>query len=136
VTRPLQFRAVLTLFVAGLFLATSSVQAQDGPPPRGVERMVYDVAPRLLNTQEIVEALDEAYPADLREQQISGSVVLWLFVDDSGAVAEALVHRRSAYRAFDAAALAIAEAMQFRPASMDDEPVGVWILQRLDFNLR
>lgn len=135
-TGSLQFRVVLTLLLAGLLLASSSLQAQDATPHFGVWRLAYDVAPRLVNAQEVETALNERYPSELREAEISGSVVLWLFVDDTGAVAEAMVHKSSDYEAFDTAALVIAEAMKFRPALMDENPVGVWMLQKVDFNTR
>lgn len=98
--------------------------------------MAYDVPPLLLNTKEITQALNEGYPTELREARISGSVVVWLYVDDSGRVTESLLHKRSDHEAFDAAALSIVRRMQFRPALMDEEPVAVWILQRVDFNTR
>lgn len=136
-TRSLLFRAVLTLFLAGLLLAPSSLQAQDVPPGFGVERTVYDVAPRLLNNREVLTVLDERYPSELREAGISGSVILWMFVDDTGTVADARVHKGSGYEAFDGEALLVAEAMKFRPGlTDDDEPVGGWILQQIDFNTR
>lgn len=135
-TRSLLFRVVLTLLLAGLLLAPSSLQAQDDHLHFGVERMVYDVAPYLLNIREVQETLQDQYPTNLREARISGSVVLWMFVDDTGAVPEAMVHKSSDYEAFDTAALIIAEGMKFRPALMDSEPVGVWMLQKVDFNSR
>lgn len=112
----------------------STSLAQNGPPRFGVEDMAYDVPPLLLNAKEIKQALLESYPTELREAAISGSVVVWLYVDDSGSVAESLLHKRSDHEAFDAAALSIVRRMQFRPALMDEEPVAVWMLQRVDFN--
>jgi hypothetical protein len=57
VTQSLLFRVVLTLLLAGLLLAPSSLQAQDDHLQFGVERMVYDVAPYLLNIREVQETL-------------------------------------------------------------------------------
>lgn len=129
-----QFKAAVAVLLVGLSLAPTPLQAQDVHPPLGVWRLAYDVAPRLLNLREVQETLQDQYPNELREARISGSVVLWLFVDDSGAMAEAMVHKSSDYEAFDTAALVIAEAMKFRPALMDSEPVGVWMLQKVDFD--
>ena len=133
-TRSLQFRAVSTLFVAGLFLAPSLLQAQDAPPSPEDRYVAYDEAPYLLNSKHVLKTLHEQYPAELRETGISGSVVLWMFVDESGTVAKAQVYDGADQEAFNDAALVIARGMKFRPATRDEEPVGVWILQQLDFD--
>jgi TonB family protein len=127
---------VSAVLPAVLLSPPSTLQAQNGPPGFGVETMAYDVAPLLLNGKEITKRLMESYPAELREAGISGSVIVWLFVDDSGDVAEALLHKRSDHVAFDEAALALVRGMKFRPALMEEEPVAVWIRQRVDFNTR
>jgi outer membrane biosynthesis protein TonB len=46
------------------------------------------------------------------------------------------VQTSSGYAQFDAAAESIADDMEFSPAMNRDKPVGVWILQRIDFNTR
>lgn len=127
---------VSAVLPAVLLSLPSTLQGQNGPPGMGVEIMAYDVAPLLLNGKEIRQTLMESYPAELREAGISGSVIVWVFVDDSGDVKEALLHKRSDHEAFDEAALTVVEAMKFRPALMDEEPVAVWIRQRVDFNIR
>lgn len=135
-TQPQRFRTIAALALAGILLSPGLLRAQGDPPLRGVERTVFEVAPHLLNNREVLAVLEEMYPTELREAAISGSVILWLFVDDTGTVADASLHRSSGYDEFDAAALVVAEAMEFRPGLTDGEPVSGWILQRIDFNTR
>ena len=131
-----QFLSVVAVTLVVLLMSPPSLQGQDDQIRIGVERTVYDVPPRLLNRPEVLKVLEEQYPSELREAAISGSVVLWLFVDDAGAVSDVMVHKGSDHDAFDDASLVVAKTMKFSPGLMDDEPVGGWILQRVDFNIR
>jgi len=112
------------------------------PPPAGARPsdvpsyIPRDVEPRLTNSSRIQRLLTQRYPSMLREAGISGSVVLYVFVDEQGAPTKAQVQTSSGYAQFDAAAESIADDMEFSPAMNRDKPVGVWILQRIDFNTR
>lgn len=112
------------------------------PPPASVEREARDVRyiprevdPRATNDAEIRDLLQRHYPRGLRDAGVEGSVTLWIFVDESGEVAEARVHESSGYEAFDRAALEVAEEMEFEPAVNRDRPIGVWVVRRISFRI-
>jgi len=46
------------------------------------------------------------------------------------------LHEPSDYPQFNKAALTVVSSMKFRPAQYEGEPVGVWMLQKVDFNTR
>jgi protein TonB len=110
------------------------------PPPAGARPsdvpsyIPRDVEPRLKNTRSITRILEQRYPSMLREAGISGTVILYVFVDEAGMPEKTQVQKGSGYAQFDAAAAQVAERMEFSPAMNRDKPVGVWILQQIDFN--
>ena len=112
------------------------------PPPAGARPsdvpsyIPRDVEPRLTNNSRVVRLLEQRYPSMLREAGISGSVILYLFVDVQGRPQKSQVQTSSGYAQFDAAAASIANDMEFSPAMNRDKPVGVWILQKIDFETR
>lgn len=116
-----------------------------GPPPppevtdAGADRPPFvprDVEPRLENRAETQRALRRYYPDALREAGIEATVVLWIFVDRTGAVTRARVHSSSGYESVDAAAAKVARTMEFAPALNRDRAVGVWVRQAVRFQVR
>jgi protein TonB len=85
------------------------------------------VAPRLLNGEEVVRALDRHYPVLLREAGIGGKVIVWCLVDEEGKVLKTQLGESSSYEALDAAALKVASSMKFSPAYDGDRKVQVWV---------
>jgi protein TonB len=77
------------------------------------------------------------YPRALYEQRVEGTVVLRLFVDDTGAVVpdSTQVAEASGYPALDSAALAGVAEMRFAPAQRDGQPVATSFLQPVHFRL-
>lgn len=114
------------------------------PPPRTSaaspdETPVFiprDVEPRLSNRDRFLQLLMKSYPRPLREAGLGGSVILWLFVDDRGAVTRSLVKESSGYEALDEAAETVAQFMEFEPAINRDRPIGVWVAQRIMFQVQ
>lgn len=112
------------------------------PPPAGARPsdvpsyIPRDVEPRLTNGREIERVLQQRYPSMLREAGIGGTVVLYVFVDENGRPANTQVQQSSGYPQLDAAAADVVERMEFSPAQNRDRPVGVWVLQRVDFSTR
>lgn len=100
------------------------------PPPVFV---AYDVAPRLLNESEVLDLLEEMYPAFLRDAGIGGEVGLLIHISEDGDVLEARVRTSSDYAAFDEAARAVATSMRFSPAQARDRRVAVWIAMPVRF---
>lgn len=75
------------------------------------------------------------YPPDLYEQQIEGTVVLRLHLDERGSVVpdSTRVSETSGYPALDSAALRAVPDMRFAPARRDGQPVAATFLQPVHF---
>jgi len=95
-----------------------------------------DVEPQLINGREVERVLEQRYPARLREAGTGGTVVLYVFVDEDGRPARSQIRESSGYPQLDAAAADVVEEMKFSPAMNRDRPVGVWVLQRVEFKTR
>jgi periplasmic protein TonB len=104
----------------------------DAPEPGNV---AFDVEPRLSNTEAVRDLLSRKYPDELHDQGIGGTVAVWLWVDESGQVAETRIQQSSGHPALDAAALEVADSMSFTPAQHGGEPVAVWIAQAIKFQV-
>lgn len=75
------------------------------------------------------------YPEELWDAGVEGETVLRLFVTPAGAVDTVRVERESGYPAFDSAAVAGARDLRFEPATRGEEPVAVWVLLPVQFDL-
>lgn len=87
----------------------------------------WSVAPTVLNQDEVQRAIVEAYPVELREDGIGGTVEVYFFVDEEGAVQDYRIDSSSGHQALDDAALAVASVYRFSPALNRDAPVAVWV---------
>lgn len=106
--------------------------ASDGRPPY----IPFEVAPVLRNRDESIALLQNVYPTQLRDAGVSGTVYLWINVDENGIVRDSQIERSSGYPELDIAARTVAHAMRFTPAQMRDKPAAVWISQQIDFVAR
>ncbi len=99
-------------------------QGSSVPPPRGFE------APVVTNAESPI-----AYPPDLYDEGVEGTVIVRLFVDETGAVVpdSTQIAEGSGYPELDAAALAGVAEMRFAPARRDGEPVATSFLQPVHF---
>lgn len=121
----------------------SNPAATLGPPPPDAGAgpadrptfIPYDVAPRLINRREVVDALARHYPKSLRQAGIAGRVVLWIYIDDQGTVVKSHVEETSGSTALDQAAQRVAEVMRFSPAKNRDKVTAVWISQPINFEV-
>lgn len=75
------------------------------------------------------------YPEDLWDAGVEGETLLRLFVNPLGAVDSTRIERTSGHEAFDSAAVAGSRDLRFEPARQGDEPVGVWVLLPVQFEL-
>ena len=91
------------------------------------------VRPQLRNADEVRAALQSEYPASLKAQGIGGATNVWFLIDEEGAVRKALVNETSGYDELDAAALEVAQTMEFTPAYNRDQRVPVWIAMDIRF---
>jgi TonB family protein len=92
--------------------------------------------PELLNRDAVSRALQESYPPLLRDAGISGSPTVHFLIDEDGVVLKTQLSRSSRYPAMDEAALAVARAMRFSPASNKDRKVPVWVEIPIQFNAK
>jgi len=96
----------------------------------------YTVAPDLRNREEVGRALEREYPPLLRDAGIGGTVVVYLFIDEEGAVQNTRVHTSSGHTSLDEAALRVGNVMRFSPAMNRDKKVPVWVSLPITFQVR
>lgn len=106
----------------------------DPASPRFV--LVEESPLRLLNRDEISQAVSEAYPKDLRDAGVSTIVTVGLRVHPDGTTDDRVVVRTSGYDPVDEAALAVAERMEFAPPELDGCPVTVRAALPIPFEVR
>jgi TonB family protein len=97
----------------------------------------FDVRPELQNRQDFVAAIERSYPPMLKDAGIGGTVVLWVFIDETGRVGATRLVQSSGYEQLDAVAQRLmAEVARFSPARNRGEPVPVWIQMPVSFATR
>lgn len=76
-----------------------------------------------------------SYPVDLYDQQVEGTVVLHLFVDEHGGLVpeSTRVTESSGYAGLDSAAIQGVPKMRFAAARRDGQPVAATFLQPVHF---
>jgi periplasmic protein TonB len=109
----------------------SGVDASDAPV-----FTPYEVAPRLRNRDEFSRLLERRYPSMLRDAGIGGTVVLWVRIDESGAVQATRVTGSSGHEQLDAVAREVMAQARFTPALNRDRSVPVWIQLPVTFQTR
>ena len=77
--------------------------------------------PKPLFTESPVE-----YPLELWDQDVEGSTLVRVLVNEAGGVDSVTVVESSGHGALDSAAVRGALAMEFEPATKEGEPVRVW----------
>lgn len=95
----------------------------------------FTVAPEILNREEIVDEMSEAYPNFLRESGVGGIVRVYFFIDENGIVQSTRVNESSGYAALDSAALRVAGLYRFSPALNRDTRVPVWVSFPIEFRV-
>ncbi len=112
-----------------------------GPPPdvtlagADVGFVRYDVPPLLGNRGQFGRMVWYFYPLELQRAGVEGAVELAIFIDKEGQVSNVRVEGSSGWPRMDEAALQLAHRMEFLPALMRDQLVGVWVRQRVCFLL-
>jgi len=97
---------------------------------RGVDVTIeYSQPPRLL------EQARPRYPEIARESGVEGDVVLFVYIDESGAVRNAVVQSSPGLPALDEEARKAAMKCTFQPAEQQGKPVGVWYNIVMQFRL-
>jgi protein TonB len=96
----------------------------------------YEVAPKLINRQEVAQALLEYYPPLLRNAGIGGTVMMWFYIDTEGRVLRTQVVEPSGYPNLDSAAQRVAAMMRFSPALNRDQKIPVWVQMPVVFEIQ
>lgn len=118
----------------------------DGLPPPPVEQGTdlsaaptftpFTVAPSIQNRDDLVRAMERAYPPLLRDAGIGGTVRVFFFIDEEGAVQDFRIDQSSGHEALDQAALSVAQVYRFTPALNRDKRVPVWVSFPITFQVR
>ena len=121
------------LLVLLALLPTHLVFGQDPDPADGPVFVARDVEPTIRNGGELKNVLQRVYPSGYRDTGLDVTTILWVYVGPDGSVGAREVLKSSGYDVFDNAAEQVVDAMLFKPALRDDEPVAVWINQAVHF---
>jgi len=117
-------RVVLVLSALALSACGSDDSPAEPDLPDTPSATEVTTPPVLINRAEVVAALEREYPQNL---DVSARVVIWIRLDDRGAVQEVRIHTSSGYPEFDQAAIRIGGIMRFSPAQRDGRSVPVWV---------
>ena len=90
--------------------------------------------PQLLNRGDLIRAIDQEYPPDLRDAGERGTSLVYFLVNAVGVAEDILLAESSGFDAFDQAALRIASSFEFSPAVDGDEPVEAWVQVPITFS--
>lgn len=125
---------ILALMLAGIALAGGCRRKSDGtlalPADQAATGVRRDEPPVAIDPESPV-----GYPPALYQQRISGTVLLRLFVDETGKVfpESTKVQESSGYPALDSAALVGAPKLRFAPALRNGVPVATLFTQPVHF---
>ena len=101
------------------------------PVEEGPTFTPYDTPP-----QPIPETIKVEYPELLKKAGISGRVILWLYLDDTGKVEKVQVNISSGNEMLDKLAVDAMKKARFKPGLQRDVPVPVWIQFPVSFKLK
>ena len=76
------------------------------------------------------------YPESARRQGIEGTTLLKIYVTDTGRVQDVLVERSAGHEELDVAAMEAVKKWRFDPARRGNQPVAVWVMLPVRFELR
>jgi TonB family protein len=96
----------------------------------------FSVLPTIKNPDAVVAAIEPVYASILEEGEVSGTVVVWLFVDEEGRAQRVLVNESSRNRVLDDTAVRIADLIELAPALNRDQPRSVWVSVPVAFTTR
>ncbi len=122
-----------------------SIDVKDLPdPPKGGQTdsvggprfTPYTVGPSILNRDEVVRAMEKAYPLMLREAGIGGTVTLYLYIDENGVVKDHRIEKSSGHPQLDSAAIEVADVYRFTPALNLDRKTAVWVQFPITFSVK
>lgn len=122
-----------------LLLAAAPAAAQKTRSPAADSSHTYElrevtVVPRPVNVADLRRALQETYPAQLRDSVVDGQVDVRFRVDAQG-MPQDLTITRSTHAPFDAPTLEAVRKLRFSPAEVDGKPVAVWVVLPIQWSV-
>lgn len=76
------------------------------------------------------------YPESARRQGIEGTTLLKVYISDKGYVENVLVERSAGHQELDVAAMEAVKKWRFEPARRGKQPVAIWVMLPVRFELR
>ena len=119
----------IVIMIISLFGCSNFLKKRAGMPEDS--NIKFDKAPVLVLNEE------PRYPAHAFRDGITGVVWVKAFVNDSGYVTDAVIEKDSGQKAgFEECAIEAALKCKWKPALVDDKPIGVWVTYKVEFAIR
>ena len=126
-----------TMYFAPLLIALVVTVGCSSSPPASSPSVSRAARPRLLNEEQMVEAIAAEFPPELRALRRSGVVTLMVNVGTDGSPQEVRIGESSGYLQFDEAAMRVAVFLRFSPALLSNgDPVASWVSFPIRFRVR
>jgi len=81
----------------------------------------------------IINMVEPGYPPDALEMGLEGSVVVEVYVNEEGRVAEAWVRSSYGHKSFEDSSLVAIRRFVFKPSVRDEDPIPFWISFLVNF---
>lgn len=95
----------------------------------------FTVAPSIKDKQRAARIVRDKYPKLLRDAGVSGTVIVWAFIDETGIVRNCQIHTSCGNEMLDDAAAAAVMEFNFHPALNYDKNVSVWVSIPITFTV-
>jgi TonB family protein len=126
---------------------TTALAAEIGDKSTTPVRTEFTDPPELMNRARVEDAImrtvfnvnrDAAARTErfMRAQNAGGTVILWVYIDNTGKLTNTVLKKTSGNADLDQAAYQVASIMEFRPALNNGKPVDVWIEVPIAFKAR
>jgi protein TonB len=76
------------------------------------------------------------YPESARRRGVEGTTLLKVYVSDRGLVEDVLIERSAGHQDLDLAAMDAVKKWRFEPAKRGTQPVAIWVMLPVRFELR
>jgi TonB family protein len=94
----------------------------------------YTVRPEIKDRREAIATVERHYPDSLKAAGIGGTAIVWVLIDEEGAVARVELQKSSGIDVLDTAALTATLEFEFTPALNANEVVPVWVAVPITFS--
>jgi len=106
----------------------------DGPPATGAPPKIYTVSGDV-KAPVVIRRVTPPYPPTAQRMRLNGFVILQCIIDQSGQIRDAHVVK-SSFGAFEQPALDAVQQWQFRPGTLNGQPVDVIFDLKVTFEIR